>query len=478
MLFNSFQFIAFFILVCGMYFAIPPRRRWMLLLVASYWFYMSWKAEYAILILASTLVDYAVGLALGNQDRPTARRLLLATSVVANLGVLFAFKYWDFASESISALSRSLALDFQLPGMHLLLPVGISFYTFQSMSYTIDVYRRITEPERHFGRFAVYVAFFPQLVAGPIERSWHLLPQFESRRSIRFADVRHGLQLMLWGSFKKIVIADSIAIVVATVYGQPEDFSGPYLALATFLFAVQIYCDFSGYSDIAIGCARILGYDLMVNFRRPYFAASMTEFWRRWHISLSTWFRDYVYVPLGGRHVGLLRQYVNVMIVFLLSGLWHGAAWHFVAWGFLHGLFLVGERVGAAFQIGTSRLTSSLPAQAVKRLAVFSLVTAAWVFFRASSIDQAVYILTHSWDWSDAGLDTLWRLGLPRFEMAAALGFVFVLVAVDWIQEVQPRLVMRAWSYAPVRWVAYQAALFSIACFGTLGDVEFIYFQF
>lgn len=484
MLFNSFAFVLFYILVCVLYFSMQPRHRWILLFVVSYWFYMSWRAEYALLMLATTIVDFYIALAMGTAKSLSVRRWLLAVSLVSNLGVLFAFKYWDFFGDSFAWLSQAVALDIRLPALNVLLPVGISFYTFQSMSYTIDVYRNETPPERHLGIFAVYVAFFPQLVAGPIERSSHLLPQFHGARTITYQGVRSGLQLMLWGALKKILIADAISVVVETVYRDPTQYSGPFLILATLFFAVQIYCDFSGYSDIAIGSARIMGYNLMTNFRRPYFAASMSDFWHRWHISLSTWFRDYVYMPLGGSRVTTTRQYLNIMAVFVLSGLWHGAAWNFVIWGCLHGLFLVGERMWnrlplAPIFAGKGETGFARACQrAMQSVFVCVLVLIGWVFFRANSIPDALYVLGHTFDWTEARLSTLWRLGLPRFEMVVAIGSIGVLFLVDYAMETNPSWLQRLWSRTSIRWTIYQLAIFAIACLGTFGRIEFIYFQF
>lgn len=347
MLFNSLEFLLFFPVVVALYFATPARYRWILLLAASYYFYAAWKAEYLVLIIGSTVVDYWAGLRMGRHETRTGRRPFLIASVVTNLGVLFTFKYFNFFNDSVRAVLDRANIFYDVPAFELLLPVGISFYTFQSLSYSIDVYRGQKTPERHLGIFALYVAFFPQLVAGPIERSTHLLPQFFEQHRFEYDRAVDGLRLILWGFFKKLVIADRLAIYVNEVYGNPGAHSGGAIALATYFFAFQIYCDFSGYSDIAIGSARVMGYDLMDNFRRPYFAKSIREFWSRWHISLSTWFRDYVYVPLGGSRVATWVWYSNLMIVFLVSGLWHGANWTFVVWGGLHGTYMV---VGLATQ--------------------------------------------------------------------------------------------------------------------------------
>ena len=330
MFFNSLEFAVFFPIVVGLYLLTPERFRWTLLLAASYYFYAAWKAEYLILILVSTLIDYTVALRMEKASNPAKRRSWLIVSLCSNLGILFSFKYFNFFNDSVRTVFDQFNIFYDVPAFEVLLPVGISFYTFQTLSYTIDVYRGQRPAERHIGIFALYVAFFPQLVAGPIERSTRLLPQFFKKVELTYERTVDGLRLMLWGFFKKLVIADRVGAYVDVVYASPDDHSGMTVLIATYFFAFQIFCDFSGYSDIAIGSARILGYDLMDNFRRPYFSKSISEFWRRWHISLSTWFRDYVYIPLGGNRVVKWRWYYNLMVVFVVSGLWHGANWTFV----------------------------------------------------------------------------------------------------------------------------------------------------
>ncbi|MEM1270711.1 MAG: MBOAT family protein, partial [Bacteroidota bacterium] len=403
MFFNSVEFLIFFPVVVGLYFATPHRFRWILLLAASYYFYMAWEPAYALLIAGSTVVDYFTARAMGSRATKRERRPFLWLSLAANLGLLGYFKYANFFAGSLNAL-RVLP---EVPYHDFLLPVGISFYTFQTLSYTIDVYRGARDAERHFGIFALYVSFFPQLVAGPIERSTRLLPQFFEHYGFDYERVASGLRLMLWGFFKKVVIADHVATYVDVVYNSPADHTGLTVWIATYFFAFQIYCDFSGYSDIAIGTARVMGYELMDNFRRPYFSKSIAEFWRRWHISLSTWFRDYVYIPLGGNRVSKGRWYANLMIVFLVSGLWHGANWTFVVWGGLHGLYLVvGLVTQPARDQAWSRVVSNqqlqrmsfLPSGATVRkwvavFVTFHLVVLAGVFFRAANVGEAWLLL-------------------------------------------------------------------------------------
>ncbi len=320
------------------------------------------------------------------------------------------------------------------------------------------------------------------MVAGPIERPNNLLPQFHVDHPLRYERVRSGLQIVLWGLFKKVAVADLVAPAVSTVYSSPQQFSGPVLLLATVLFAVQIYGDFSGYSDIAIGVARMMGYDLMVNFRQPYFSRSVGEFWRRWHISLSSWFRDYLYIPLGGSRVGPLHRYVNIMIVFLISGFWHGANWTFAAWGALHGFYLV---VGGLTEPLRERLRATLgldrlgPVLAVAQaLTTFALVTLAWVFFRAANVHDAVYVITHMPRFAGFHLTDIFALGLPRFEMALVPVMIGTVIATEWLQAYKPAFIVRLWSGRPFRWLCYFACGFGIIFFGVFEKIEFIYFQF
>ena len=314
MLFNSLQFVVFFPIVIILYFLTPYKKRWILLLIASYYFYMCWKVDYIILIMISTLIDYICSNKMSQINEKIKRKKWLLLSIFSNLGILFGFKYFNFFSENIQSLFNHYNIFYEMPFFNVLLPVGISFYTFQTLSYTIDVYNGKTAAQKHLGVFAVYVSFFPQLVAGPIERSNHLLPQFFRKHDFSYNRVKSGLQKMLWGFFKKIVIADNLAILVDGVYNNVGNYNGLALIVATIFFTFQIYCDFSGYSDIAIGTAKVMGFELRENFKRPYFSKSIREFWQRWHITLSTWFRDYVYIPLGGNRTIKWRWYYNIFI--------------------------------------------------------------------------------------------------------------------------------------------------------------------
>jgi alginate O-acetyltransferase complex protein AlgI len=481
MLFNSLEFLIFFPLVALAYFAIPHRWRWLLLLGASYYFYMCWKAEYLFLILASTIIDYLAAIGIHRAKSAAARRLCLLASLGTNLGLLFAFKYFNFFNAQARGLFDSLNIFYDVPAFNVLLPVGISFYTFQTLSYTIDVYRGAKKPERHLGIFALYVAFFPQLVAGPIERSTCLLPQLRLKQTFDPDRVVEGLRLALWGMFKKVVIADRLAIYVDAVYGAPGAHCGAAPALATYFFAFQIYCDFSGYSDIAIGCARILGINLMPNFNRPYFARSIREFWQRWHISLSTWFRDYLYIPLGGSRVGKSRWHANILLVFVISGLWHGANWTFLLWGALHGFYLLfgawtgPRRERLAQSAGLSRRPGLH--NALRVLATFHLALLGWVFFRANSIGEAWTILRNACALTRPGALQINILG-DWGDLALSLAVIAILELVHLAQRDRPFEQWLGRAPRAIRWAAYLALSLAIMNLGVVDEIPFIYFQF
>jgi len=342
MLFNSIDFLIFFPIVTIAYFLIPHRFRYLWLLFASYYFYMCWNPKYALLMATSTVITWASGILIDRannkknkteQEKTKEKKLWVALSFISNLAILFFFKYFDFALANVNAVLAQFNFELIQPAFDVVLPVGISFYTFQALSYTVDIYRKEIYAEKNILKYALFVSFFPQLVAGPIERSKNLLVQFNKEHHFDYKRVKNGLLLMLWGFFMKLVIADRVAMVVDQVYNNYTQYAGFEIAIATVFFAIQIYCDFGSYSNIAIGAAQVMGFTLMENFRQPYFSKSVAEFWRRWHISLSSWFRDYLYIPLGGNRKGKVRKYINLMIVFLTSGLWHGASWHFVVWG-------------------------------------------------------------------------------------------------------------------------------------------------
>lgn len=392
MLFNSLHFLAFFPVVLAMYFVLPHRFRWAWLLGTSCYFYAAFIPAYLLILFVLILVDYVAGIAISGAEGPR-RKAFLVLSLFANIGMLGFFKYYNFFAANLTGIGHGLGLPLSARTLAIVLPIGLSFHTFQSMSYTIEVYRGAQKAERHLGIYALYVLFWPQLVAGPIERPQNLLHQFREPKRFDSRRAAEGAELMILGFAKKVLVADTLAKTVNVVYGAPHIHSGLSLALAAYFFAFQIYYDFSGYSDIARGAARVLGFDLMVNFERPYLSASISEFWRRWHISLSTWFRDYLFIPLGGSRVSHRRTALNLMIVFLVSGLWHGANWTFIIWGALHGAALV----GAQLLFGEHRKVA--PVGGLRRafhvLFTFHIVTLAWVFFRADSVSKATYVLTH-----------------------------------------------------------------------------------
>ncbi len=478
MSFDSLQFALFFPTVVLLYFLLPQRFRLFLLLPASYYFYMSWRPEYVVLIMLSTATAYWTGAAIDKTSDISKRKRYVVLSLVINLGILITFKYFNFFNGSIRNLFQNLGFTYRVPDLKFLLPVGISFYTFQVLSYTIDVYRGHTRHEKNPGVLALYVSFFPQLVAGPIERSNRLLPQFFRNVSFDAARVSSGLRLMLWGFFKKILIADRLSVLVDQVYNNAGAYSGGSLIIATYSFAFQIYCDFSGYSDIAIGAARVLGFDLMRNFRRPYFSRSVREFWTRWHISLSTWFRDYVYIPLGGGRVGTAGLYRNLAVVFLLSGLWHGAAWTFLIWGALHAVLIIGSQITKPFRrraghaLGLDR--SPMVAHVLSVLITFHLVTFAWIFFRANSLPDAFHIVRNVFSgWRGRG-----DLGLDRIQLTIAIVAIVVMEMVQGLQANGVLNRLREKSPVVVRWAVYLLVVLALLNLRTPVRSPFIYFQF
>lgn len=481
MLFNSWQFLIFFPLVVAAYFLLPGRFRWMLLLGASYYFYMCWKPEYALLLILSTVVDYYTALRMGKAASPRKKKFYLGVSLSSNLGILFLFKYFNFLNASARAVFDHFNIFYNVPMFELLLPVGISFYTFQTLSYSIDVYRGRIEPEKHLGLFALYVTFFPQLVAGPIERSTSLLPQFYRHHNFDRQRIIAGLQLMLWGFFKKIVIADRLAAYVNQAYNDPGAASGIDLLAATYFFAFQIYCDFSGYSDIAIGAAKVMGFELMENFRRPYLSKSISEFWQRWHISLSTWFKDYLYIPLGGNRVAKWRWCCNLFVVFLVSGLWHGANWTFVIWGALHGTYLMFAILTADFRgkllqaLRLDRFSRAVNASRV--LLTFHLVLFAWIFFRANNLAEAFLIITKI---SQTVTGMLRLDGIPAISLVEArallllVGFIFFMNFYERFRRALDARFSNRYAGAALVSVLFWVIL----VWGAFNNQQFIYFQF
>jgi D-alanyl-lipoteichoic acid acyltransferase DltB (MBOAT superfamily) len=481
MTFTTLTFLLFVPLVFGLYWSLPRQgARNLLLVAASYVFYAWWDVRFSLLMLAASLVDFSAGLLLARTERETWRRAIVAGSCTVGLGLLGFFKYFHFFADNLRLAAASVGVHLSAPTLTVVLPVGISFYTFQTLSYVIDVYRRRLPATRDVVEYMAYVSFFPQLVAGPIERGAHLLPQFQSLRRFDLDEAREGLRFMLWGFFKKMALADNLGAVVDAAYARPFAADGPTLALATFAFAFQIYCDFSAYSDIAVGCGRLFGVRLMRNFAHPYFARSVAEFWRRWHISLSTWFGEYVYVPLGGNRTGRARQAVNVMITFLLSGFWHGASWNFVIWGGLNGLMVVPASLRRARDKaratdvpgGEGRLPS--PAALAGMLGTFAFACVAWVFFRARTFTDALTVF----DRVVAGPWTAAALGRALAPQAHLVALVVGLVALEWAtrRHWHP-LRVHAWP-RPLRWALYTALIWATLGLSRGVSGAFIYFQF
>lgn len=482
MLFNSIDFAIFLPIVFLLYwFATRQRIRLqnLLIVLASYVFYGWWDWKFLSLILFSTVVDYLVGIGLSKLQHRPQRRLLLTISIVVNLGFLALFKYYNFFLDNFIAAFSFFGRDIEVSSLNIILPVGISFYTFQTMSYAIDVYRKKLEPTKDFIAFAAFVSFFPQLVAGPIERATNLLPQFYNRRTFDYSKAVDGLRQILWGLFKKMVIADNSAEYANLIFNNSGDYSGSTLLVGALFFTIQIYCDFSGYSDIALGTARLFGFDLMRNFNFPYFSRDIAEFWRRWHISLSTWFRDYVYVPLGGSRGGIWTKVRNTFIVFILSGFWHGANWTFIVWGMLNALYFLPLLLTNSNRNNLDIIAQGRSLPGIKEffmmLLTFGLTVIAWIFFRAETVTHAFRFIAEIFSSS--------LFTIPSFEGSErallVVLFIAVFMIIEWIgREGQYAishidLVLRR----PVRYAVYYALILSIFWFGGK-EQQFIYFQF
>jgi alginate O-acetyltransferase complex protein AlgI len=486
MLFNSIDFILFFLVVTPLYFLLPFKFRWLMLLLASCYFYMAFVPIYILILGATIVIDYFAGIWI---ERSTGhkRKMLLVLSLISNIGVLAVFKYYNFLNENFSLLTQSLGFQNPIPYLSILLPIGLSFHTFQAMSYTIEVYRGNQKAEHHFGIYSLYVMFYPQLVAGPIERPQNILHQLKEEHKFNYTNVTQGLKLMAWGMFKKVVIADRLATMVNEVYDHTELYTGIPLIIATVFFAFQIYCDFSGYSDIAIGAARVMGINLMLNFNRPYSALSISEFWGKWHISLSTWFRDYLYIPLGGNRVAVPRWYFNLFCVFLLSGLWHGASWNYIIWGALHGFYLVFALLTQKYRDAISKAVGlkqhALLYTWLQRFITFILVAFAWIFFRAKTFASASYIVSHLLDFSPnfSNFDTVKLVYLGKDSGTFLTALIFI-VLLQWIEKKQAEpanVNLFSNRSLPLRWTFYLLLMLSICLFGVFhSNAEFIYFQF
>lgn len=479
MLFNSLEFPLFLAVVFACYWSLnryPLRAQNLLVVISSYIFYGWWDWRFLGLIVLSSMVDYFAGLGLEQQQSHKRRRIILWLSLAVNLGALGVFKYFDFFIGSFADLLTGIGLQANLPSLRIILPVGISFYTFQTLSYTIDIYQRKINATRDWVAFFAFVSFFPQLVAGPIERASSLLPQFLEKRSFDPSQIRDGLRQILWGYLKKLVIADTMAVHVNKIFDSYQTSSGLVLLLGAFFFALQIYGDFSGYSDIAIGVARLFGFRLMQNFAFPYFSRDIGEFWRRWHISLSTWFRDYVYIPLGGSHCGRARRTFNIIVTFTVSGLWHGANWTFVVWGALNGLYylplmLLNQHKQHTSVVAEGKMLPS-PHEISLVLLTFSLTLFAWVFFRAPSLGVALEYIARVFTDPFSG-----RSGCAQYVPLFALAIAFLLV--EWMQRSRTHgLDIGHIKSKLLRWTIYLVVVQVIIFAGTFSGQEFIYFQF
>ena len=485
MLFNSFTFLIFFPIVVGIYFLLPQRWRWAWLLGASCYFYMAFIPVYILILFFTIAIDYVAGILIENATGKR-RKWYLVMSLVANVGVLAVFKYFNFLNANLHSIAELFHWPYGIPPLEIILPIGLSFHTFQAMSYTIEVYRGNQPAERNLGIYALYVMFFPQLVAGPIERPQNLLHQFYEKHEFEYERVTSGIKRMAWGLFMKVVIADRLARYVNIVYNDPTSFQGLTLVVATIFFAFQIYCDFAGYSHMAIGAAEVMGFKLMKNFDRPYLSRSISEFWSRWHISLSSWFRDYVYIPLGGNRVARPRWYYNLFITFLLSGLWHGANWTFVIWGALNGFYLVFALMTKNARESVARATGLAARtrlhQTVRVLVTFALACFAWIFFRANTLSDALHVIRAAIarpTMHQLLPDILRAEGITKVE----LGFSFLLIAGLMLFEVMSTRVAVAQKFrmqpAWVRWPAYYAVCMAIWLLGISTEAKaFIYFQF
>lgn len=495
MLFNSFSFFLFFPIVTALYFICPFRWRWALLLAASCYFYMSFVPVYILILALTIIVDYSAAIWI-EKTAGRKRTWILTGSILVTCLILFVFKYFNFFNNNVAALAKLLGWNYSLGILHLILPIGLSFHTFQSLSYVIEVYWGKFRAERHFGIYALYVMFYPQLVAGPIERPQNLLPQFHIPHTFDYVRVTDGLKRMAWGLFKKVVIADRLKVYVDLVYGNPTQYDGINFIVATIFFAFQVLCDFSGYSDIAIGAAQVMGFRLMENFKQPYSARSVSEFWRRWHISLMSWFRDYVYIPLGGNRVQVARWYWNIMVVFLISGLWHGANWTYVIWGMLNGIYVV---IGTATKDFRERCVQKI---GLDRLPVvhhmlqvgmtFGLICLAWIFFRAQTVSDAVYMITHLFSvkggaslTGSSAIQQIKEMIKPVFLVFHKKEFLFMvmlIIGLEIVHYFQQKGSIRSFlSLKPlwVRWTVYYAGLIGILVLGVFNhENQFIYFQF
>ncbi|WP_317367715.1 MBOAT family O-acyltransferase [uncultured Tyzzerella sp.] len=487
MLFNSLTFLIFLVCTLGLYYTLPHKYRWYLLLVGSCIFYMAWRIEFIFLILFSSFFNYYIGILIEKYN--SKGKFILTFGLIINFIILFIFKYSIFINHSFMALYNYFNIPYPIKDFDIILPMGISFYTFQATSYTIDIYRKRYKAEKNILKVSLYIMFFPQLVAGPIERADRLLNQLFLKHNFNINNISTGIKIMLIGYFKKIVIADRVAILVNTVYNSPYDYSGISFIIATIFFAIQLYCDFSGYSDIAIGCAKLFGINLMENFKSPYFSKTVKEFWTRWHISLSTWFKDYLYIPLGGNRKGTIRTYFNLMITFLVSGIWHGANWTFILWGGLNGFYqIIGDLKHKFFKyIGFNIKNKYINNffNVFKILITFSLICFSLIFFRANTVKDAFYIVNNLF--SDianiSNIQYLYNisteLGLNIFEILASTGCIILLFIIELFEYKQRIYITLNKLPFIIRFIFYYLITIIIISMGVFSNAgQFIYFQF
>jgi D-alanyl-lipoteichoic acid acyltransferase DltB (MBOAT superfamily) len=495
MLFNSIHFMVFFPVVTILYFALPHRFRWLMLLLASCVFYIAFIPIYLIILAVTITIDYAAGIWIENSQN-RKRKIFLVMSIVSTCLVLFIFKYFNFFNSNLSNLARILHWNYPIGALNLILPIGLSFHTFQSMSYVIEVYRGHQKAEHNFGIYSLYVMFYPQLVAGPIERPGNMIHQFYEEHRFDYQQVTDGLKIMAWGMFKKVVIADRLAVLVNHVYSNVHDYTGAPLLIATVFFSFQIFCDFSGYSDIAIGAAQVMGFKLMLNFNRPYFSKSVGEFWTRWHISLSSWFRDYLYISLGGNRVGKQRRKFNLFVTFLVSGLWHGANFTYIIWGALNGLYMLLSDWTLGIRTVFIRLTrlDVRPRfhKILQTVCTFGMITFAWIFFRARNVHDAWYVITHMFLNSGAIASHLIsgnRAALKADILQKGLGLdpggiivaILAILFMETVHLLQRGIsIRRSLGERPswMRFAVYYSLVFATLVFGVFNQTQFIYFQF
>ena len=472
MIFTSLEFLFFFPVVCLIYFLLRENKfRNPFLLVASYYFYMNWQPIYALLLFSSTILTYLCGLLTDKYDaNPSRKKTILVVNIILNLTILFIFKYFNFINESVYKILNICGLHWSVPNLDILLPIGISFYTFQAIGYSIDVYRGDIKAERSLITYALFVSFFPQLVAGPIERAKNMLPQFREKHIFKYDDVAEGFKQMLWGFFMKLCVADRLGEYVDTVYNNVGQHNGTSMIIATIFFAFQIYCDFGGYSNIAIGAARMMGFRLMENFKRPYLSLSVKEFWYRWHISLSSWFKDYVYIPLGGNRVNYVRHLLNLLITFVVSGLWHGANWTFLLWGTLHGIYLI---IGNIFRKYIySPKQDTIVSKVLNTAFCFLLICFAWIFFRANDVTDAFTIIGKMITDIDRPFDS------SRPFIVYSILSLFMLLFKDIKDHLNWQIHFLHANKLYIRYITILVLVSYILLFGALDGGQFIYFQF